>query len=184
MGYVLRGLFGERSLTEVAGFFAQKNEAEDTMKQILGSGTAHPAQVRLLGPQDADPAQGYRLGRTLEPESAGIARTVIQRHVVAGMAGAMLGLAVYFWLLHASHPLLTSSPWVAFIAIVGFATALGLLLGGLVTLRPDHVRLISHVRSALRQQQWAVVAHPLDARQAARLRQALEKNAAEVVTIP
>ncbi|MEO6321749.1 MAG: hypothetical protein ABIR56_13770, partial [Polaromonas sp.] len=42
----------------------------------------------------------------------------------------------------------------------------GLLLGSVIAIRPDHVWLITAVRSALKQKQWAVVVHPLDAGQA------------------
>lgn len=182
MSYFLQGLFGERSLTKVAGLFAQKSQAESSMEQVLRSGGLNAAQVRLLGPQDAHTARREWLGRAMEPESAGIARTFLQTHLVGGMAGAVAGLALYLWFYRAGHPMIASSPAVAFIAIVGFAATFGLLLGGLLTMRPDHVRLITRVRSALRHNQYAVVAHPINSEQTERVRQVLEKSAAEVVT--
>lgn len=182
MSYVLQGLFGERSLTKVAGLFAQKSQAESTMEQVMRSGGLSAAQVRLLGPQDARMARREMFGRAVEPESSGIARTLVQTHLVGGMAGAVAGLALYVWFFRGGHPMIISSPVVSFIAIVGFATTFGLMAGGLLSLRPDHVRLITRVRSALRHNQWAVVAHPIDSEQTARVRQVLEKNAAEVVT--
>lgn len=182
MSYFLQGLFGERSLTKVAGLFAQKSQAESSMEQVLRSGGLNAAQVRLLGPQDAHTARREWLGRAMEPESAGMARTFLQTHLVGGMAGAVAGLALYLWFYRAGHPMIASSPAVAFIAIVGFAVTFGLLLGGLLTMRPDHVRLITRVRSALRHNQWAVVAHPINSEQTERVRQVLEKSAAEVVS--
>lgn len=182
MSYFLQGLFGERSLTKVAGLFAQKSQAESSVEQVLRSGGLNAAQVRLLGPQDARTARRELFGRAMEPESAGIARTFLQTHLVGGMAGAVAGLALYLWFYRAGHPMIASGPVVAFIAIVGFAATFGLLLGGLLTMRPDHVRLITRVRSALRHNQWAVVAHPINSEQTERVRQVLEKSAAEVVT--
>lgn len=182
MSYLLQGLFGERSLTKVAGLFAQKGQAESTMEQMLVSGGLSAAQVRLLGPQDARMARREMFGRAVEPESRGIAKTLVLTHVVGGMAGAVAGLALYWWFSRSGHPMIVSSPVVAFIAIVGFASTFGLMAGGLLALRPDHVRLITRVRSALRHNQWAVVAHPIDSEQTARVKQVMEKNAAEVVT--
>jgi len=182
MGYVLQGLFGERSITKVAGLFALQRQAEACVDQILRSGAVNARQVRLLGPQDARRSREELVGRALEPESRGIARTFLQTHLVAGLAGAVAGLALFMWFWRAGQPMVASSPLLAFIAIVGFATTFGLLLGGLLTLRPDHVRLITRVRSALRQNQWAVVAHPTDAQQTERVREVLEKNDAEVVS--
>ena len=51
------------------------------------------------------------------------------------------------------------------IAIVGFGCVFGLLLGGLLALRPDHVLLISNLRKALNAGSWAVVVHPVGATQ-------------------
>lgn len=181
MSYLLQGLFGERSLTKVAGLFLQKSQAESTMEQMLRGGL-DAAQVRLLGPKDARMARQEMFGRAVEPESQGIARTFLQTHLVGGMAGAVAGLVMYMWFFRSGHPMIVSSPAVAFIAIVGFATTFGLLAGGLLTLRPDHVRLITRVRSALRHDQWAVVAHPINSEQTERVREVMEKNAAEVVT--
>lgn len=181
MRYFLQGLFGERSLTKVAGLFAQKSQAEASAEQVVRAGGLAPAQVRLLGPQDARNARRELLGRAVEPESVGIAKTFVQTHLVGGMAGAVAGLGLYLWFLRAGHPMIASSPVVAFIAIVGFATTFGLLAAGLLTLRPDHIRLITRVRSALRHDQWAVVAHPTSPEQTQRVRQVLEKNATEVV---
>jgi hypothetical protein len=182
MSYLLQGLFGERSLTKVAGLFAQQSQAESSLDQVIRTGGLNAAQVRLLGPQDARMVRRELFGRAMEPESAGIARTFLQSHLVGGMAGAVAGLALYYWFYRGGHPMIASSPLVAFIAIVGFATTFGLLAGGLLTLRPDHVRWITHVRSALRHNQWAVVAHPINPQQTERVRQVLEQNAAEVVT--
>jgi hypothetical protein len=39
-------------------------------------------------------------------------------------------------------------------------TFFGMLLAGLVSLRPDHGIVVGQLRSALRRGRWAVVAHP------------------------
>jgi hypothetical protein len=118
----------------------------------------------------------------MEPETQGIARTFYQTHVVGGMAGAAAGLALFAWFWRAGHPMITSSPLLAFIALVGFGTTFGLLGGGLLSMRPDHIRLITRVRSALRHDHWAVVAHPTTPEQTAKVKAVLHDSAAEVVS--
>jgi|GEM_PF-3395538 len=49
--------------------------------------------------------------------------------------------------------------------ILFFGGLIGLLLGGLLTARPDHVRVITTVRRAIRRGRWAVVIHPVTQRQ-------------------
>lgn len=50
-------------------------------------------------------------------------------------------------------------------------------------MRPDHIRLITRVRSALRHDHWAVVAHPTTPEQAAQVKAVLH-GSAEVVSTP
>ena len=69
---------------------------------------------------------------------------------------------------------------IAFIAIVGFSTTFGLMAGGFIALRPDHIFLISQLRSALRENRWVVVAHPVNREQAARAKSLLLQSQAEV----
>jgi len=182
MDYLLQGLFGERSLTKVAGLFAQQSQAETSMAQMLRIGGLQAGQVRLLGPQDARASRRDLFARSLEPEPRGIARTFFQSHIVVGAAGAAAGLALFAWFYNAGHPMIVSSPLLAFIALVGFGTTFGMLGGGLLSMRPDHVLLITKVRSALRHNHWAVVAHPTSAEQAARVKEVLQGHSAEVVS--
>jgi hypothetical protein len=182
MGYLLQGLFGERSLTKVVGLYAHQSQAEKALAQVAGVGGLRAAQVRLLGPSDARAPHREIFSHALEPETQGIARTVFQTHLVGGMAGAVAGLALYTWFYRAGHPMVASSPLLAFIALVGFSTTFGLLAGGFLSMRPDHIRLITRVRSALRHNHWAVVAHPTTPEQTARVKAVLHDSAAEVIS--
>jgi hypothetical protein len=182
MGYLLQGLFGERSLTKVVGLFAQKSEAESSMAQVLRLCGLQAGQVRLLGPHDAKAPHREWFSQALEPETHGMARTFFQTHVVGAMAGAAAGLGLFAWLYRAGHPMIASSPGLAFMALVGFGTTFGLLAGGLVSMRPDHIQLITRVRSALRHEHWAVVTHPITPEQTARVKALLHESAAEVVS--
>ena len=56
-----------------------------------------------------------------------------------------------------------------------------MLIGGLLALRPDHVWLITAVRSALKKNQWAVVVHPTDADQTEEARKLLCDSGGEVL---
>lgn len=157
MDYLLQGMFGERSLTKVAAVFNDRADAQAMVARLQSLPGMAPGQVRML-----------------EPEQRGIFRTMIRAHVVTGFAGSVLGLLLYAWLLRSGTPLIISSPLLAFIAVVGFCTTFGLLAGGLVTMRPDHVGLIAEVREALEQGRWAVVVHPTDTAQTRQARALLQ----------
>lgn len=180
MAYFLQGLFGERSLTKVAGFFNQRAQAEAVMEQLRNEAGLDKTQVRLLRPQDAIASNRELFGHTVEPESAGVARTLVQTHLVGGLAGAMLGLALFMWLSRAGNPLLASIPVIGFVVIVGFGITFGLLAAGLIALRPDHIMLTSQLRAALNENRWVLIAHPVNSDQVANVKRLLEASTAEV----
>ena len=181
MEYILKGLFGEKSLTKVVGLFADKNQADAAAAGVLRAPGMVAGQARVLGPQDAKLSRRDLFGRTMEPEQRGIFRTLFLTHGITGLVGGVAGLLLFLWLYRSGQPMVASSPLLAFIAIVGFAITFGLLLGGLIAIRPDHVWLITAVRSALKKNRWAVIVHPTDADQTAAVREILRDSGAEVL---
>jgi hypothetical protein len=179
--YLLKGMFGEKSLTKVVGLFADKSQAEAAAVKVLKAPGMVAGQARVLGPQDASLSHREVFGRTMEPEQRGIFKTLLITHGITGLAGAVLGMVLFTWLYRTGQPMVASSPLLALIAIVGFATTFGLLLGGLMSLRPDHVWLITAVRSALKENRWAVVVHPLDASQTEAAKNLLRESGAELL---
>lgn len=180
MDHLLQSMWGERSPTRVVGVYQKQASAEAVLERLRNSAGLGRAQVRLLRPQDASPSHRDLFGQSVEPESAGQARTLVRTHVLGGLAGGGLGVALYLWLAASDHPLIASSPLLAFVVIVGLAIAFGLLAGGLLALRPDHILLINQLRSALRENRWVVVAHPLDRAQTAKVKEVLKSTHAEV----
>ena len=57
----------------------------------------------------------------------------------------------------------------------------GLILGGLVTLRPDHELLINRVKEGLRMGRWVVVVHPTNPDQTTRALTMLHHAGGEVI---
>lgn len=181
MEYLLQARFGARSPGRVAGLFARKADADIAVRRLLRLPGMEPGQVRLLGPEDANLCNRDLLNRALEPAQRGLSHTLAHPHAIAGLAGAVLGLVVFSYLIATDQPAVLGSPLLAFIAIVGLGTTLGLMLGWLASLRPDHIWVISRVRSALRARQWVVVAHTTDAHQTALAQDLLNSSEAEVV---
>lgn len=162
---IKRLIFGERSLTKVAGLFSSKSVAESVARQVRETAGLDEPQVYLVGPPDGAAFNSPAFSRKLEPESTGIWRTMIRAHVVAGGAGVIAGVLVYLGFVLAGSAAVKSTPGMSLVAMVFFGGLIGLLLGGLLTARPDHARVITTVRRAIRQGRWAVVIHPLTQQQ-------------------
>lgn len=180
MAFTLKRLFGERSLTKLAGLYEQRADAERAAADLVRMTELKPAQVRILGPADANFSRRDLFARSVEPEARGIFLTILRAHVFMAMAGAVLGALLYGWLFSQGQPMVRASPGLSLLAIVGFATTFGLLLGGLLSLRPDHTVLMTELRTGLEADRWAVVVHPTDRRQVDSAKQALEASGGQV----
>lgn len=157
-------IFGERSLTKVAAVFENREAAEHAAQRLKQAGMTE-SQVNLVGPADLAGASDPPISRKLEPEPGGIWHTLIRAHVFTGTLGAIAGLLLYLGLALAGNDAILSTPYLSLWTLLAFGAVFGLLAGGLLSLRPDHYRVISAVRKAAAQGRWAVVSHPLDHRQ-------------------
>lgn len=181
MEYVLKGLFGERSLTKVVGVFTTRAQADAAALEVQKAPGMAAWQSRVLGPQDSKISRHNLFARSMEPEQRGMFRTLVMAHSVTGFAGAVAGGAVFVWLFNSGIGMVVGSPWMALFPMIFFGAVFGLLLGGLISLRPDHVWLISAVRSALEKNQWVLIVHPTDADQTAVVKQTLSLRGANIL---
>lgn len=178
---IKRLIFGERSLTKVAGLFMSRDQADGVAQEVKRTAGLDDPQVYLVGPPDGSAPNSPAFSRKLEPEQAGIWRTLIRAHVVAGSAGVVTGLLLYLGFVLADSAAVKSTPGMSLVAMVFFGGLIGLLFGGLLTARPDHARVIATVRRAIRQGRWAVVIHPVTQRQLDESMRALRDRSYRVV---
>lgn len=148
-------LTGEVSNSKLAAVFDSSAAARDAMAALLSEGGLQPQQVKLVTPGEPDP------DIKLEPEGPGIWRTIVVAHARLGVAGAIVGAVAFAVMMWAGLPFVTRSPVAAAIATIAFATVGGLLLGGLVSLRPDHDRLVHATHEAMAERRTTVVVHAL-----------------------
>lgn len=151
---------GEVSNSKLAAVFDTVPLARAAVAAVIARTGLQPAQVKLVAPDEPNP------GTKLEPEGRGILRTIVFAHVWFGIAGLVVGAAVFGVMLWYGMPLIASSPGIAAVAFVFFGAIAGLMLGGLISLRPDHDRYILATQEAMTQQRTTVVVHALSGDQA------------------
>jgi hypothetical protein len=147
--------FGERSLTVVAASFPDLRGAEVAASSLLSEAPALWGDVEIIPPGDP------LLGRKVEPENQGIWRTLIRSHVVFGVVGAVAG-AVAALLTIALWPAAASSPTYTLLFMSVGGAFLGMIVAGLLTLRPDHGYVLDKIHEFSDRGRWSVVARPLD----------------------
>lgn len=154
-----RRLFGENATTKIAASFGTEERMSAVAVMLRTRVQLLPDQVRTVRPGE------HGFGRKLEPEGIGIVRTAFKAHIILGLAGLIVGFLAWLWLYLSGIEAIVSSPGLSVGAFLFFGAIAGMLLGGLVTARPDHVLVIEHVRSASEEGRWSLVIHPLTPRE-------------------
>ena len=171
----LSSLTGETSTSKVAATFGSERRARRIASGLRTALRLRPSQVQVVTPRDRHP------GRKLEPESRGIARTIITAHAKLGAIGLAAGALLFGLLYAAGLDLVTSSPGFAAALIISYCGVLGLLAGGLVSLRPDHDPYIHRVREGLEGGRSAVVVHAVNADQRDAAKRALDAEGGDAI---
>ena len=146
-------LTGEVSNSKVAAVFASEASAREVAGRVRSTLQLSDAQVQVITPADRRP--GHKPG----PESQGIFHTIVRAHVHLGLWGAVAGAVAFAVLWAMGLPMIVNSAALAAPVMVAFGAVAGLMLGGLVSLRPDHDPYINKVFDALGEGRSAVVVH-------------------------
>lgn len=174
-------LFGEKSLTKIAAIFDSRGRAETTALRLRQAAGLSAAQIKLVGPQDTSGVVEAPLSRKLEPESSGIWHTILLAHLVTGLLGMALGALFYLGLWMIGNTSVSSHPILMLFVSLFFGAIFGLLLGGLLSLRPDHYRVMAAVRKAIKRGRWAVISHPVNHDQAREVINELHRHRVDMV---
>ena len=95
----------------------------------------------------------------MEPEGEEIKNTIIRSHVTMGLVGLVAGGGVVTWMHQTQIPMVVFSPYYTTFIVLALGLVGGLLLGGLISLRPDHDRLINFSRDVTNQRRWMLLVH-------------------------
>src|SRR5699024_1470535 len=164
---IWKTLIGEHYGSKSVGILENEREADRIVARLKDKIGLRSRQIRIIHPHET------HYDRKLEPETQGIVHTAIRAHSILGLAGLVLGLLAWAIVFASGWPGVRCAPLLSAVALMFVSTAGGLMLGGLVTARPDHENVILHVRDAARQGKWSVVVHTDGAAQLAQTKRAL-----------
>jgi hypothetical protein len=169
-----RLFFREQSLTKVAAMYRDATRAIAVAQALRRLPRMHDGQVQVVHPYDRD------WGRKLEPEGVGIWRTAVRAHLTCGAIGLFAGAAVFAGFYLFGVRAITATPLAALFAMVLFATMFGLMIGGVLTVRPDHDAIVDAVRQAAKAGLWTVIVHPVSREQRAAVERSLQATGAPI----
>lgn len=166
---------GESADHKVAAVFANETEAQRAVEALSAQAELDHAQIKLLSPGDAHQE------RQLEPESAGIWRTLVRAHIGLGLLGALSGAFLFFVLFSTGIEFIRQSAVMAGLVLTAIGGAMGLMAGGLMTLRPDHARYAQAAQSALKKGEHVLTVHAHSSEQLKAVTSELQRHHARIV---
>ncbi len=146
-------LTGEVSNSKLAAVFDTAAAAREAAEGLVQALALHPTQVKVVTPDEPDAAI------KLEPEGRGIWRTIVVAHIRMGLFGAAAGAIAFAIMMWAALPFVVQSPVAAALVTIAFGGVGGLMLGGLIAMRPDHDRYVDAARSAIDAHRTTVLVH-------------------------
>jgi len=166
-------LIRERSATLIAGVFNSAPMAGHVAGMI---GQHRPQwQVDVVAPGDS------QMQRKLVPENSRIWQTLKRTHTVLGAAGLIGGVSIGLVLTLTNAAVFASSPGMTVIAFGLYGLFAGLLMAGATSLRPDRDLTAMRISEASEHNQWTVVAHARDAREADYLSEVMSQSGGRII---
>lgn len=172
---IKRFLSAEKYSTKIEAIFDSREAALDARRRMVMYTTINSSEVRILSSADDD------WQRQIEPETKGIFKTIIKSHYRLALVGLFLGWFVGFSMIVANLPAATSSPFLLLVFMSFLGTMIGLLGGGIVSLRPDHDAVISQARKAIDKGKIVLLAHIKSRKEAEKAKRALEPLSQKIV---
>ncbi|KPP97997.1 hypothetical protein [Marinobacter sp. HL-58] len=171
-------LTGEHDDHKVAAVFDTESDARGTAKAICEETSLTDEQVTVLGPTDR------HQGKELEPEDRGIWQTLVRSHIGLGAAGAVAGFVLFLVLSAMGVGFVVQNSVVAASVMTAIGAAIGMLVAGAVTLRPDHTPYLVKTQSALRDGKYVLAVHAASRQQRQEAKSHLDsRNVKTVQTI-
>lgn len=165
----------EQQPAKVAAIFNNEAEARAAREELINEGNFDAKAVSIVTPGDDN------LSKKIQPESKGIAGTIIKSHGILGVVGLLAGLIAASILVAAGPTFTQASPFGTYFALGFVGLLIGMMLAGGITLRPDHDPLTNKTIQASQQHQWTVIVQT-DARDANQLAKQILQNKAQSVS--
>ena len=167
-------IISERFPHKVSAVFHDARRARDAANALAAKGGFSSDQIDLVDPHDPT------LAHKVEKESGAIFSTILRSHAVLAVIGAIAGVILAAVLIGAGFDFAQTRPgWVyGILAVVG--GAIGMLVAGLVSIRPDHETVITETKDASEHGEWTLVVHARDEDEKHRADEFLEHYSKEV----
>jgi hypothetical protein len=151
---------------DVGARFNSKEAAESAVQQLKSAGIVKAGQVEIVA--------GKGLMRAARGKESQATKTALIRwHVVLGVGGLLVGVLAWLFAWYSGAQVFLTMPVLMLFVCAAFGAIAGLLLGGLLSIRPTKGWLAVAARDDARAGRYPVIVHATDRKQAAKARKIL-----------
>lgn len=159
---------------KVSAVYTNEFSAKSAIKRIMQELALDQQQISLISPHDVN----YE--RKIEPDTKKVGRSLFKTHLVGGITGAGLGMIGGIILGMYGPTYAQASPELTVLALSVLGLFGGLLVAGLVFLRPDQDAVVNETRQATDEAKWVVVVRTKNHQQTEQAKSLLDKSADSV----
>ena len=163
----------EKHTGRVAAVFGDKDSANAAKQKLVNNGIS-PTVINIVKPEDNN------ISKKIEPESQGIAKTIVKSHGWLGLIGMILGLIIATALVISGPEMTQSSPLFTYLVFIFFGLTFGMMIAGAVSIRPDHDPLITKTVEASHENHWTVIVQTDDHEEIDLIKDLLEGSAISI----
>lgn len=140
----------EKHTGRVAAVYTSEGAANAAKQKLIDNGIS-PAIINIIKPDDKN------ISKKIEPESHGIAKTIVKSHGWLGLIGMIVGILIATILVASGPEMTQSSPMFTYFVFIFFGLVFGMMLAGAISIRPDHDPLITKTIETSQEHRWTVM---------------------------
>lgn len=139
----------EKYTGRVAAVYGDEASAHAAKQKLIDNGIS-PSLINVVKPDDS------AISKKIEPDSQGIAKTIVKSHGWLGLIGVIAGILIATILVFSGPEMTQSSPLFTYLVFIFFGLLFGMMLAGMISIRPDHDPLITKTIEASHEHHWTV----------------------------
>lgn len=147
----IRGAIVDAQYVQIASVFTNEKDARESVNELVKTTNISREQLTVIKPNDNE------FSEKLEGDSRALGKLMWHSHLILGAAGLFVGAVVAFFLVSYGPAMTQQNPFWTYLALISPGLFTGLFVAGLLSLRPDRNLIIEKVKSAIKQNRFAIV---------------------------
>lgn len=136
---------------KVSATYSSESSAEHAVQAVINSTGLSSSDVSIVPPYDS------HFDEKLESDDKKVGFFMLKAHMAFALAGVVIGAFIAILLAFYGPVYTQTSPVLTVVALSILGFFIGLMIAGLVSLRPDQDSVVNQTREATQEGNWVVV---------------------------